>query len=114
MVEDGLINQHSFGYKTIKETYDNSVKANRLKELMIYEGSSVQFLGANENTPILGVKNFEDAMNYIAKLDKFIKTYYSNRWYINKNRYAIKITNNYFGADDCHSKEWWADWCKKW
>ncbi len=74
MVEDGIINQHSFGYKTIKENYDNLSKTNRIKELMMYEGSSIQFLGANPNTPITGVKSITDALEMCAKLHRFIKT----------------------------------------
>lgn len=74
MVEDGIINQHSFGYKTIKENYDNQTKTNRIKELMMYEGSSVQFLGANSNTPITGVKSLEDALEICEKLQRFIQT----------------------------------------
>lgn len=74
MVEDGIINQHSFGYKTIKENYDNLSKTNRIKELMMYEGSSIQFLGANPNTPITGVKSLEDALEMCEKLKRFIST----------------------------------------
>ena len=74
MVEDGIINQHSFGYKTIKENYDNQTKTNRIKELMMYEGSSVQFLGANPNTPITGVKSLDDALEMCEKLKRFIQT----------------------------------------
>src|SRR5699024_5842948 len=73
MVEDGIINQHSFGYRIIKDQYDSASKANRIKELMMYEGSSVQFLGANQNTPITGIKSFEDAIEMCEKLDKFIR-----------------------------------------
>ena len=72
MAEDGIINQHSFGYKTIKEQYDQGSKANLIKEVMLYEGSAIQFLGANENTPLAGIKSLEDALEYIKKLKKFI------------------------------------------
>jgi len=74
MAEDGIINQHSFGFRTIKEQYDEQARANRIKEVMLYEGSSIQFLGANENTPIVGVKSLEDALEYIEKLKKFVNT----------------------------------------
>lgn len=74
MVEDGIINQHSFGYKTIKENYDNQTKTNRIKELMMYEGSSVQFLGSNSNTPITGIKSLDDALEMCEKLKRFIST----------------------------------------
>lgn len=73
MVEDGIINQHSFGYSIIKETFDKSMNVNRLKELRMYEGSSIQFLGSNPNTPITGIKSIEDALSMCARLEKFIR-----------------------------------------
>jgi HK97 family phage prohead protease len=74
MVESDIINQHSFGFKTIKEQYDQQVKANRIKEVMMFEGSALQFLGANPETSQIGLKSIEDAFDMIAKLEKFIRT----------------------------------------
>jgi HK97 family phage prohead protease len=74
MVESDLINQMSFGFKTIKEQYDQQSKANRIKEVMMFEGSAIQFLGANPETTQIGLKSFEDAFQMIAKLEKFIRT----------------------------------------
>jgi HK97 family phage prohead protease len=74
MVEGKIIKFHSIGYSVIKEQYDQMSKANLLKELKLYEGSSLQFIAANHNTPITGIKSFEDAMSYINRLEKFIRT----------------------------------------
>jgi HK97 family phage prohead protease len=74
MVESGIINQHSFGFKTIKEQYDQQSKANRIQEVMMFEGSALQFLGANPETSQIGLKSIEDAFDMIAKLEKFILT----------------------------------------
>lgn len=74
MVESELINQHSFGFKVIKEQYDQSMKANKIKEVFLYEGSAVQFLGANPETTMIGLKSFEDCITYLERLEKFIKT----------------------------------------
>jgi HK97 family phage prohead protease len=74
MIESDLINQHSFGYKTIKQQYDSLSKANRLKELMMSEGSALQFLGANPETTIISLKNFEDAIETFNKLDGYIRS----------------------------------------
>jgi len=74
MVISDLINQHSFGYKVIKDEYDQQMKANRLKEVFMWEGSAVQFLGANPETSMIGLKSFEDALDYFDRLEKFIKT----------------------------------------
>ena len=74
MVESGLINQHSFGFVTIKEMYDSQMKANRIKEVMMHEGSAIQFLGANPETTFIDLKSFEDHLQYLDRLEKFIKT----------------------------------------
>ena len=77
MVTSGLIKFHSIGYSTIKEDYDRDAKANILKEVRLYEGSSLQFIAANHNTPILDLKEFEsekDAIEYLDLLEKFLKT----------------------------------------
>jgi uncharacterized protein len=74
MVESELINQHSFGFRTIKEMYDDQTKANLIKEVMMYEGSAVQFLGANPETTFIDLKNESDAFEYLTRLEKFVKT----------------------------------------
>jgi len=74
MIESGLINQHSFGFVTIKELYDTQAKANRIKEVMMHEGSAIQFLGANPETTFIDLKSFEDHLQYLDRLEKFIKT----------------------------------------
>jgi HK97 family phage prohead protease len=74
MIESELINQHSFGFRTIKEQFDQVSKANRIKEVMMYEGSAVQFLGANPETTFIDLKSDQDAFEYLAKLEKFVKT----------------------------------------
>jgi HK97 family phage prohead protease len=74
MVESGLINQHSFGFIPIKEMYDGQMKANRIKEVMMHEGSAIQFLGANPDTTMIDLKSAIDAMEYLDRLEKFIKT----------------------------------------
>jgi HK97 family phage prohead protease len=74
MIESELINQHSFGFKIMKEQYDQMAKANRIKEVFLYEGSAVQFLGANPETTFIGLKSETDVMAYLDTLEKFIRT----------------------------------------
>jgi uncharacterized protein len=72
MLKSEIINQASIGFKTVKEQYDQVMKANRIKEVMLYEGSSVQFLGANPEAGATWFKSLDDAMDYLAKMEKFI------------------------------------------
>lgn len=77
MVESGIIKFHSIGYSPIKEEYDRELNVNFLKEIKLYEGSSLQFIAANHNTPILDLKSFDDeieAFKFLDLLEKFIKT----------------------------------------
>lgn len=74
MIESDLINQHSFGYKVVKQLFDNQSKANRVKELFMAEGSAIQFLGANSDTTFISLKSMEDALERFDLLEKFIRT----------------------------------------
>lgn len=74
MLKSDLINQASIGFKTIKEQFDQTKKANRIKEVMLYEGSSVTFLGANPEAGTTWFKSWDDAMDYLSKFEKFLRT----------------------------------------
>lgn len=51
---DGLINQHSFGFKTLAKNDKNAYR--EVKEVLLYEVSTV-VLGVNDNTPFEGFKS---------------------------------------------------------
>lgn len=71
MVEDGIINQHSVGFKRLRQEVKASVK--HIKEIRLFEGSGLQFWAANGNTPILGVKEITDMVAYLDILNKGLK-----------------------------------------
>jgi hypothetical protein len=83
MVESGIINQHSFGFSIPKDKsyYDKSRNANIIKEVIMYEGSALQFLGANPDTTdiflktpeqiLISIDNFKEL---IIKMKSFVKT----------------------------------------
>jgi HK97 family phage prohead protease len=54
LYRDGVINQHSFGYKVTRKEDKSSYR--EIKEALLYEISTVA-LGANENTPFTGFKS---------------------------------------------------------
>ena len=53
---DGLINQHSFGFKVLRKEQKDGVR--EIKEVMLYEISTV-VLGSNEQTPFTGFKSLD-------------------------------------------------------
>ncbi len=69
MIESGLIAEHSIGFKTLRE--QKSGEANQIHEVMLFEGSSLTAWGANEATPLLGMKN----MNNIEQIQDQIKSF---------------------------------------
>lgn len=71
MVEDGLITEHSIGFVTIKQK--NMGNYNEISEVKLYEGSSLQGWGANEMTPITGMKNFETVSQMMDNIMMAIK-----------------------------------------
>lgn len=68
MVESEIINQHSVGFSPIKEQQKSD--ANYINEIKLYEGSALQFLGANSNTPITGIKEYAEQLD---KLERALK-----------------------------------------
>lgn len=84
MCSGGLIDSHSIGYMTIKEHKSDS-STNVLSEIKLFEGSGIQFLAANPNTPITGFKSFEDLFVLAKKLDNALQGYgfqYTDETYI--------------------------------
>jgi len=73
MLKSDLINQASIGFRTIKEQFDQVTKSNRIKEVMLYEGSSVTFLGANPEAGNTWFKSMDDALEYLGSMEKFIR-----------------------------------------
>lgn len=73
MYSEGLINQHSIGFSTIKSDVQNGNRV--IKELMLYEGSAVLW-GANPETPTLGMKSIDgiyDELTATQRLEKLSK-----------------------------------------
>lgn len=79
---DGLINQHSFGFKILRS--DDKKSAREIKEVMLYEISSV-VLGANDQTPFTGFKSLAKP-ELILRYDLLKKCYsdgdYSDEFFV--------------------------------
>ena len=74
MVESDLIGEHSIGFRTLRE--QKAAEANEIHEVMLFEGSSLTAWGANEYTPILGIKSLSDyskIQEQIKSFEKFIR-----------------------------------------
>lgn len=71
MVEDGIIKEHSFGYRVIKQQRKSD--ANYLQEIFMYEGSGLQVPAANPFTPITGIKSESDLLTLFDTLEKALK-----------------------------------------
>jgi len=72
MVESGIINQHSVGFKRIKQEVKSDAKY--IKEVFMGEGSGLQFWAANPNTPILSLKELQDLSDNFDTLNLALKS----------------------------------------
>ena len=77
MVESGLITEHSIGFRTIQSDTNNETGDTYLKELQLWEGSSLTAWGANNLTPVTGMKSefkIEDIVERQKQLEKFCRS----------------------------------------
>lgn len=71
MVDSGLITEHSIGFSTIKKQSNKDGTTN-LTELKLWEFSSLTAWGANQYTPLVGVKSAQAVEDRIQRLIKAI------------------------------------------
>lgn len=70
--ESGIITEHSQGFQIIQEEKDNMEGANIIKEIKLWEVSSLTHWGANKNTPTLGVKSEKDILSLMQKMNHIL------------------------------------------
>lgn len=71
MVESDLVKEHSIGFSVVRE--QKGQDGNEMFDLKLYEGSSLTAWGANEFTPLLGMKNSKDIKDRIKTFEKFVR-----------------------------------------
>jgi uncharacterized protein len=83
LYEDGVLDEHSIGYKIIKAHRDEKSGVQELIELQLWEGSTVTW-GANEQARVRSVNKGafkeEDANTLIKKLDTLEKAFHSGKY----------------------------------
>lgn len=74
MAEGGIITEHSIGFNTLTETKGSM--GNEIKDVKLFEGSSLTAWGANMDTPFLGFKSemdINELKQEIRIFEKFIR-----------------------------------------
>jgi uncharacterized protein len=74
MAEGGIITEHSIGFNTLTET--KGAMGNEIKDVKLFEGSSLTAWGANMDTPFLGFKSemdINELKQEIRIFEKFIR-----------------------------------------
>jgi uncharacterized protein len=66
--------EHSVGFQTVKGEPDMTQSAYLIKEVMLWEYSSVTW-GANANTPLVGIKSLSKADQHAALTDRMNKLF---------------------------------------
>ncbi len=95
MVEAGAITEHSIGFKTI--TQEKAEGYTKIQAIKLYEGSSLQGWGANEFTPIMGVKSAEAIEKLFSTLEHELKNgTYTDETMIRIESYLKSLQSEYF------------------
>jgi uncharacterized protein len=75
MYDDEIITEHSHGFEVVKTSNDRieDKEVRVIKEGVLWEVTSLDKWGANQNTPV--IKSMEDADYWIKKIDKLNKAF---------------------------------------
>jgi hypothetical protein len=74
LAEAGIISEHSIGFNILNE--QKTQGGNEIKDVKLFEGSSLTAWGANEVTPFMGFKgqkDIDELKEEIRKFEKFIR-----------------------------------------
>jgi len=66
----GIISEHSFGYDVMKSEWNEDKTVQTIKEIKLYEVSSLTAWGANPETNVIDVKSME-YLNMLLKSNKY-------------------------------------------
>jgi HK97 family phage prohead protease len=72
--EAGIITEHSQGFQIMQEEKDNMEGVNIIKEIKLWEVSSLTHWGANKNTPVVGVKSEKDILSLMTKMNQILSS----------------------------------------
>jgi len=72
MYSEGIITEHSQGFITVDEQFNDMEGVNEIKEVKLFEVSSLTGWGANENTPMIAMKSLKSKQD-INKAIKLMK-----------------------------------------
>ena len=70
--------EHSIGYTVVKEEKSQDLKANVLKEVKLMEYSTLDFYGANPETPLLDLKNLDMKPEELIKRIELLEEKYKS------------------------------------
>ncbi len=70
--EEGIITEHSHGFNVISEEFDSMEGVNIIKEVRLWEVSSLNAWGANSLANTVGVKSHTEITQLIQKLSKVL------------------------------------------
>jgi len=118
--EYGKTLEHSIGVNAIKYEFDEEQEIRRVFEWKWWEFSTLTSWGANEDTPLLGIKNLKTQKDYIEHinfLEKALKSNYTDERLqeientINELKSLIE-TEPQTHSDDNEPVERWISECK--
>lgn len=92
LYEDGVIEEHSIGFNTVKSNWSDEHEANIITEVKLWEGSSVTW-GANEHARVTDMKGTHEGL--LKRYKTISKAYYSGD-YTDETFRIIEAQKNHF------------------
>lgn len=78
MVKSGMITEHSVGFRIPKGKTEQKDGVTYIKEVQLYEGSSLQTWGANQHTPLTGYKSLLHDADRLEQRIKSLESFCRN------------------------------------
>lgn len=104
--EDGIITEHSIGFNIIKSNDQGEYR--EITEVKLWEGSSLTKWGANEDTPVTGVKDISSKEGALKMLDTITKRLRNGRYsddYLELMEIQLKQVQQYLALDEPEEKK---------
>lgn len=97
--EEGIITEHSHGFGIIDAEVDKSEGVRYIKNVKLWEASTLNSWGANENTPVVGLKDESDLRNVLDQLEHRMSIGRLSDAYLKRveDFYEFLTKNQFFG-----------------
>ena len=99
--EEGIITEHSHGFGIVDAEMNKEEGVRYIKNVKLWEVSTLNAWGANENTPVVGIKDDSDLRNVLDQLEHRMTIGRLSDAYLKRveDFYQFLTKNQFFGQE---------------